>query len=169
MVRRLLLLSHGQATVERGFSVNKEASVENLSEKAMVAKRQIINHVRHVGGVTNVKLSGELLGAAGSARKQYHDYLDEQREEERQRKSGEKRKAQEGVVADLVSKRRRLEREATDLEKEGDKLALDGENKQQWFLISKSNAMRAKAKAKREEVTTLDGQIEEESEKLKDL
>ena len=29
-VKRILILSHGQATVERGFSVNKEAEVESL-------------------------------------------------------------------------------------------------------------------------------------------
>ena len=29
-VKRILILSHGQATVERGFSVNKEVEVESL-------------------------------------------------------------------------------------------------------------------------------------------
>ena len=39
VVQKLLLLSHGQASVERGFSINKEAMVQNLSKEAIIAKR----------------------------------------------------------------------------------------------------------------------------------
>ena len=35
----LLALSHGQATVERGFSSNKEVMVENLAQHSLVAQR----------------------------------------------------------------------------------------------------------------------------------
>ena len=41
-------------TVERGFSVNKEVTIENLSEQSLVAQRTIVDHVRSVGGVLNV-------------------------------------------------------------------------------------------------------------------
>lgn len=37
VVETLLMLSHGQASVERGFSVNKEIEIENLSEHSLVA------------------------------------------------------------------------------------------------------------------------------------
>ena len=37
MVKLLLLMSHGQATVERGFSVNKEVAAENLTERSFIA------------------------------------------------------------------------------------------------------------------------------------
>lgn len=33
LVKQILILSHGQATVERGFSINKETATDNLSEK----------------------------------------------------------------------------------------------------------------------------------------
>ena len=41
IVHTLLLLSHGQASVERGFSVNKEVNEQNLSKESLVAKRCI--------------------------------------------------------------------------------------------------------------------------------
>jgi len=44
-VEALLLLSHDQATVERGFSVNKHDEIDNLSEDTFVAKRLICDHV----------------------------------------------------------------------------------------------------------------------------
>ena len=38
VVKLLLALSHGQATVERGFSSNKEVMVENLAQHSLVAQ-----------------------------------------------------------------------------------------------------------------------------------
>lgn len=64
----LLLLSHGQTTVERGFSVNKEVETNNMQEDAVVAQRIIWDYVSVCGGVLKVPLTKELLGAAASAR-----------------------------------------------------------------------------------------------------
>ena len=41
VVKVLLVLSHGQASVERGFSINKEMIVENQKEMSLVAQRLI--------------------------------------------------------------------------------------------------------------------------------
>lgn len=38
----LLLLSHGQASVERGFSINKNLSVYNLQQESLVSLRLFI-------------------------------------------------------------------------------------------------------------------------------
>lgn len=35
-MRTVLLLSHGQASVERGFSVNREIEVENIKERTQL-------------------------------------------------------------------------------------------------------------------------------------
>jgi len=59
-----LLLSHGQASVERGFSVNKELVVENQSEQTLSARRIIKNHIIHVNGVTNVEINCNMVLAA---------------------------------------------------------------------------------------------------------
>ena len=78
MVSKLLLLSHGQASVERGFSINKEIEVENLHEQSVVGQRVVYDHVHSVGGILKVELTNGLLVSAGSARQRYHAYLDEQ-------------------------------------------------------------------------------------------
>lgn len=56
VISQLPLLSHGQrqATVERVFSLNKEASTNNISQLGLTARRQIVDHVRHAGGVLKV-------------------------------------------------------------------------------------------------------------------
>ena len=48
IVKMLLVLSHGQATVERGFfSVDQQ--IENLAEESFVAKLIIFDNVSYVG------------------------------------------------------------------------------------------------------------------------
>ncbi|KAJ4934609.1 hypothetical protein JOQ06_007395 [Pogonophryne albipinna] len=68
VVKMLLVLSHGQASVERGFSINKELIVENQKVASLVAQRLIVCHIRSVGGVTNVQLTKELLNSVSGAR-----------------------------------------------------------------------------------------------------
>nr|XP_055033928.1 uncharacterized protein LOC129422183 [Misgurnus anguillicaudatus] len=65
---KLLLLSHGQATVERGFSVNKEVETCNMQEETMITHRLICAYVNICGGVLSVPISKELLASAASAR-----------------------------------------------------------------------------------------------------
>ena len=50
VVKLLLVLSHGQASVERGFSVNKETSADNISQRTLVAKRVVYDHINAIGG-----------------------------------------------------------------------------------------------------------------------
>ena len=76
-MKMLLLLSHGQASVERGFSVNKQIELDNLGEDTFVAKGIICDHVTSVGGLQNIDASDKhLLLAASSARQKYLSYLE---------------------------------------------------------------------------------------------
>ena len=49
MLRKLLILSHGQATVERGFSINSHCTEDNLEHLGLQAKRRICDYVQHIG------------------------------------------------------------------------------------------------------------------------
>lgn len=49
--KKCLVLSHGNASLERGFSVNKEILVENMSEEYMVSRRIIHDAVSAAGGL----------------------------------------------------------------------------------------------------------------------
>jgi len=54
IVRILLLLSHGQATVEKGFSVNKEVKAQNMAEETFTAQHLVCDHVNAAGSLMNV-------------------------------------------------------------------------------------------------------------------
>ena len=69
-----------QATVERGFSVNKVTMMDNLSERTLIAKWVIKDNVMSIGGrISDIALTPGLLAAAASGRHQYQLYLDEQK------------------------------------------------------------------------------------------
>ena len=93
LTKKLLLLSHGQASVERGFSINKEISVENMTAQTLISQRVIKDHLLNVGGVTKVSLTKELLVSASHARQRYQAHLDEEKRKKGEQKRGEKRKA----------------------------------------------------------------------------
>gem|GEM_PF-6826146 len=53
-LKKVLILSHGNAFVERGFSINKEVIVENQLAKSLVAQRQVYEAIQALGGLNNV-------------------------------------------------------------------------------------------------------------------
>ncbi|GBN74494.1 hypothetical protein AVEN_110559-1 [Araneus ventricosus] len=53
-VKMILILSLGQATVERGFSLKKALEVENLKENSYIAQRMIIEAIKEAGDVLDV-------------------------------------------------------------------------------------------------------------------
>ena len=56
-VKILLILSHGNAFVESGFSINKDMLVENMHEETLLALRRVWDYVSSNGGdVANVEV-----------------------------------------------------------------------------------------------------------------
>ncbi|XP_023681158.2 uncharacterized protein [Paramormyrops kingsleyae] len=167
--KKVLLLSHGQATVERGFSVNKEVETWNMKEDTVVAHRLICDYVRVSGGILNVPLSKELLNAAKSARSRYRLHLDEERKRKANELQCQKRKAAEEDIQQLKKKKKTLADVCSSLEKDADLYAEEAERKsisQMAQLISKSNALRRRLKDKQKEKEDLEEEIAKKVVKL---
>ena len=72
----LSCLSHGQASVERGFSVNSNLLVENMHEDSLIAQRIVHDHVKSLKlEAYEVKVTKTCLDNANSARRRYFDAL----------------------------------------------------------------------------------------------
>lgn len=67
-VKMMLILSHGNACLERGFSINKELLVENLTQKSLVAQRMVYDVVTAAGGEHDIVIDKEMIHAARNAR-----------------------------------------------------------------------------------------------------
>jgi hypothetical protein len=139
------LLSHGQASVERGFSVNKEVSVEHLAETSLIAQITIVEHISSVGGFLKVDYCKELLLSAYSARSKYYQYLDEKKKEaENNTRNNRKRKVIDAIL-DIEKKKKRMENDTKVLNKSAEEYVGKTENKRKFRLIAKSKSMRRNA------------------------
>ena len=167
LTKRLLLLSHGQASVERGFSINKEISVENMTAQTLISQRVIKDHLLNVGGVTKVSLTKELLVSASHARQRYQAHLDEEKRKREEQKRGEKRKATLEELDNLKQVKKRMKANIEALLKSADQFAEEAESTGKITLISKSNAMRRSAKEKEGELKSIEEAIDKKLEALK--
>ena len=112
LVKSLLILSHGQASVERGFSINKDTLKTNLTEKTLVGLLIVNDAIRMKLGsdalsdVHKINITKNMLTNCRIARMRYQNYLDEQRKESIKSDS-EKRRAR--LMGELeVSKSKKL-------------------------------------------------------------
>ncbi|GBL86674.1 hypothetical protein AVEN_194905-1 [Araneus ventricosus] len=93
VIKLVCTLSHGNANVERGFSVNAECIVENMREELLVARRIVYDTILSIGGINNLQIEKPLIHAA---RNSYSRFLEA---------SKEKKKQQEGNYIKLQNKR----------------------------------------------------------------
>ena len=61
VLKCVFILSHGNASVESGFSINGEMLVENLCGDSLIAQHQVYDAVLAAGGITAVKVDKSML------------------------------------------------------------------------------------------------------------
>ena len=72
VVKFVLTLSHGQAAVERGFSISEKTLFENLGHDNLIAKRIVIDHMlTHDLKAYDLPITRELLSSVRSAHSKY--------------------------------------------------------------------------------------------------
>ena len=105
----VLILPHGNAQVESGFSTNNDILVENLHESSVVAQRQVYDGIVHAGGVRNVEVTWSMVKNVNMSHFRYKDDLKRKKEE---RSKEEEEKPQKRLAAqkikDLKAKKARL-------------------------------------------------------------
>ena len=105
-----LLLSHGNADVESGFSVNEDLLVENLQERSLVSQRIVYDAIKNAGGVSSVDINKELIKSVKAASSRYKSALEENKRAELAADAALiKRKRVEFELKVLNDKKRKLE------------------------------------------------------------
>ena len=173
LCRKLLLLSHGQGSVERGFSVNRQIEIENMKEGTFVAKRHICDHLKAVGGIDKVIINKDLMVAAAAARQRYMVYLDDEQQKKEEKTKGEKRKLINDEIEELKRKKQKLMTDGDSLEESANEMAEKAEKASnfqlQSSLIAKSNSHRASARDKRKKMRKVQKKLEEKQTELKNM
>ena len=75
VVKLLLILSYGQASVERGFSFNKGLLVDSLEENSICTQVIIFDYVQFCDGVLKISFSKEAIMATQSGRRKVNCIL----------------------------------------------------------------------------------------------
>jgi len=162
MIRLLLVLSHGQASVKRGFSINKQTEEVNLQAETFVAKRIICDHVRYLDGIDHVDVTcKELLLAATGATQKYNLHLEEVKKKAEAEQSDKKRKAVSDQIEELRKKKARLQQDISSLDTSEDTLLTKAESKRAIKYVTEANSLRRTVKEKTDEVKTVELQLDE--------
>ena len=153
VLKIILTMSHGQASVERGFSINKSLLVENLSKESLISQRIIYDHMK-VNDLQSheLEIMPALRKSVKSSRQQYGTYLEEQKRKGVQSEKSRKCKVIEEEIVEIKRRKSLLLDTINDLYTESDKYALDAESadslQSMKSLVAKSNLFRASAKEK---------------------
>lgn len=112
-LKKIFVMSHGNASVERGFSVNGECLVENQSQQSLIAQRLVWEGIRNAGGVDKVTITKEMIHYARNSCARYHEALDNQKKElaEADRQAKERKRANQ-IMKELQTKKRKVMAEA---------------------------------------------------------
>ena len=108
-----MYLSHGNATVESGFSINSDVLVENVLEKSVVAQKQVNDGIHHLGGVLKVDITKSMIKFVNISHSRYHETLKESRNKrsKAENRNTEKRLAQT-KIKELKAKKAKLNESA---------------------------------------------------------
>ena len=82
----VLILLHGNAQVESGFSINKDIVVENLHEYSIVAQHQVYDGIVHAGGVRNVEITKPVVKDVNMTHSHHKDDLKTNKQKDQRKK-----------------------------------------------------------------------------------
>ena len=142
----LLILSHGQATGEKGFSINRLIVVDNMKEASFIAQRSIHDHILHIRVIDALVVSKALLVLLRVAANTTSNTLGEQKCNAAKMKSGTERHAVVDESSGFERKAKLLNTIIESLQDDADKLAEKVESTGNLVFLMKSNASRRSAR-----------------------
>ena len=169
----LLTLSHGQASVERGFSVNKEVLAPNLREVSLVAQRFIHDTISTQDiQLSDFTITEELLQSCNHANSRYKMYLIDEEEKAKQPEKIRKRKALQEELDSAKKRKKDWEITAQKLVSEADMRAKEAAEKSDAAVMKailiESNGARDKSQdIKKTEIPKEESKIKDIEKKLK--
>ena len=150
VVKMISIYPNSQGFVERGFNITKRIadSRENVSENLMKASKVVFDHMRQVGGPSNVTISPELLVEHQRARQKYRERL------EKEKRERELEAANTARMKEAESKKRKFEADSQSWEEKVKKLKSEIKVLQEAFKNDERNHSIALSNASKYENVT---------------
>lgn len=114
VMKMVLVISHGNSSLERGFSVNKEDLIDNMANETLVARRLVYDSVKTIVGpnVQDLVIDKSLIHSTKNARSRYMEEISRKKAEDEERQLKLKKKRQvELQIMELEAKRAKLREE----------------------------------------------------------
>ena len=166
----IFTLSHGQASVERGSSVNKKLLVENLMEESIESQRMVYDHIRSADKpITEIPITNDLIKSCKLGHIWYTAVLEERKKQCKQTDKDLKRKLKGEEIAEMKEKKRALESCIQCLEKDIVDYSLAAEKESDLSLLTKANSFRVTVSSKKETLTNLESTLERLDKELKEI
>lgn len=166
----IFTVSHGQASVERGFSINKELLTDNLQEVSLISQRIVYDYIHESGmSITEFPISNELLKSCKLAYSRYSTALASQKKQQDNNSRNAKRKLKMEEIADVREKKRAIESSIKSMEDDVESFSLAAEKENDLTLLSKANSFRTTIKSKKESLAILDKTLVKLDEELSQI
>ena len=159
LLKLILVLSHGQASVERGFSLRNSTLKDNITETSIDSKRMIIDHMLS-NNVTadTIQISTPIILSVKSARTKYEQEKRSKASAEKLAQTDNHSKQLSDQIKQLKVKTDELQKTANYLDVEFTNSIFEAENKpsEQSTLIAKATALKRKSNLKKEEIKEIE-------------
>ena len=147
IVKFVLILFHGQSSMEQGFSTNKGFLVENLQELHLTGQHLVLDHMSaNCFEPYAFPIDRNLIRSVKSSLKSYGHELAENRKEIARKERKEKAKPIVAAVHSLETQRILLETTIKHLHEESDRLSYKAEQVSKLesvkLMLTKSNALK---------------------------
>ena len=147
-------MSHGQACIERGFSVNTEVLDPNMEELSLKSQRHDQILAREVK-VHELKITKDLVKECKLAHRRYTEHLSARKDNQKAEENSLKRKSIDKEIVLVKKKKQEVEDTIRDLKTDADTLGYEAEKEENMTLLTKANAFRLAAKEKEETLKNL--------------
>lgn len=151
LFKAILCVPHGSADVERGFSINKNIleNRSNLTEASVNGLRQVISHVKRIGGLENFTVDRATIKVARAAYKNYSSRLERQKEQEakKKRKEPDSRSSEEEELKALETVLEKKVKASQELLETAEKNISEGLKKKNMFMIENGHKLLSEAKS----------------------
>ena len=170
VVMIVCVTSHGQATIERGFSVNKEVLEPNMEELSLIAQRIVYDQIIASNvKIHEYKITNDLLKSCRLAHSRYTQHLAKTKDRQKSTELAVKRKIIEDEIIVVKKKKQEVEDCIESFKQDADKLSFQAEEKSDMTLLSKANAFRSSAKEKEKTLHQLECALIKMEESKKEL
>ena len=160
-IKMILKLSHGQAAVERSFSINKSVVDVNMKEESIVARKTIKDHMLSNDIQPDmIEISNKMINFYRSARQKYEIHKEREAEKKKKKDKSIQQQILEEEIKDTTEKSNQLLETEKMLDKEFVETIKQAEGKEVTLvasLVTKANALKRRSE-----------ECAEEREKLKE-